>query len=135
MGKIDIRETRLRHMAEELHEIGVPIPDYKGKSKDTSIPAGPTLHHWIAQDSDRRIALDISLFQHQHDGDPAIKVKFSHQAFAESDTTLRILGASFVNISVTGCGLKPITHRQILSRIQTRYASRTTVSTAMRPRK
>jgi hypothetical protein len=74
LAKIDIRESRLRRMAQELHAHGIDVPDYNDKSKDTSMQAGPEVHHWIAQESDRRNAWYLPELQYCYSADPAIEV-------------------------------------------------------------
>jgi hypothetical protein len=74
LAQIDTRETRLRWMARELNSVGVNVPEFKGKGKDTSLPAGPVAHHWIARESDSRIALNLGQFQYAHPEDPAVQV-------------------------------------------------------------
>lgn len=77
MAEIEVREGRLRRMADELRACGVTVPEFNGKGKDTSIPAGPLTHHWIAQESSGRIALDLSHWQYSHPNDPAIQVSIT----------------------------------------------------------
>lgn len=74
MANIDIRETRIRRMAEELEAIGVDVPDFASKGKDTSLPAGPSVHHHIAHESDRRIAFYLADLAYRHPHDPALQV-------------------------------------------------------------
>jgi hypothetical protein len=74
LAKIDIRESRLRRMAQELYAHGIDVPDYNHKSKDTLIQAGPEVHHWMAQDSDRRIAWYLAELKYRYPADPAIEV-------------------------------------------------------------
>lgn len=63
-------------MAQELHAHGINMPDYRAKTQDTAIRAGPEVHHWIAQESDSRIAIYLSEWQYSHPDDPAVKVRW-----------------------------------------------------------
>lgn len=80
MAEIEIREGRLRYMADELRACGVKVPDFSGKGRDTSIPAGPLAHHWIAQESDGRIAIDLAYWQRIHPNDPAVEVSLASRS-------------------------------------------------------
>lgn len=77
MAEIEVREGRLRRMADELRACGVTVPEFNGKGKDTSIPAGPLQHHWIAQESSSRLALDLLYWQYSHPNDPAVRVSIA----------------------------------------------------------
>ena len=75
MAKIDVRETRLRRMGEELAACEIDVPGRKTKtSNHRSSIIGPEVHHWIAQESDRRIALYLSELDIEHSTDPAFEV-------------------------------------------------------------
>ena len=80
MAEIEVREVRLRRMAEELRSCGKNIPDFSGKGKDTSMPstAGPLPHHWIAMETHSSITWNLSQWHYQHPDDPAVEVCPSH---------------------------------------------------------
>ena len=75
MAKIDIREIRIRRMESELIDHGVVLPgivQQPNRTLNEPTQAGPEVHHWIAQESDGRIAVYLSEMQRTRSNDPAV---------------------------------------------------------------
>ena len=75
-------------MAQELSSVGINVPEFEGKGRDTSLPAGPAVHHWIARESDSRIALHLGQLQYMHPEDPAVQVREGHKMVTAANLPL-----------------------------------------------
>lgn len=137
LPKIDTRERRLHRMVFELEEHGIAIPGIKpSHSCERLATVGPECHHWIAQESDSRIALYLQDWQYNRPNDPAVQVGIVSSLQSSSSrhpyTVPQGLHSYFENMSVYGCGPKATIAPRTPSQSQTRLCSATSVYTGMR---